>query len=217
MKTTVIMVRHGQSVANAENRFAGHSDFELTDVGREQATLAAKFYSKELHPDVIYSSDLKRAHNTALPFADIYRLPINDREGLREIYAGKWEGLPVARIAELYTDDLLTWQNDFSHARCTDGESVRELYFRIVNEVLTLIKSNPSKTLLITTHATPIRAIQAYSSGLGAERINEIKFVRNSSLNIFEYNFENEKMSCVKTDITDHLDGSLITCLPKSL
>ena len=49
MKTTIIMIRHGQSVANAENRFAGHSDFDLTELGRKQAALAAKYWALIAH------------------------------------------------------------------------------------------------------------------------------------------------------------------------
>ena len=62
--TRIILVRHGQSVANANLIFAGHSDFDLTDFGRAQAELLAKHLHKNEKIDAIYSSDLKRAYNT---------------------------------------------------------------------------------------------------------------------------------------------------------
>lgn len=217
MKTKIIMVRHGQSVANAQNRFAGHSDFDLTDLGRTQARLSAQYLAKIETPDVIYSSDLLRAHNTAAPFAEIYSLPINDRTGLRELYAGKWEGLELDKITELYGDDFDVWKNDFSYARCTGGESIQELYERIVAEVLSLVKQNPDKTLLITTHATPIRAIEAYANGLPAHRIHEINFVKNASINIFEYDFESDSLYTVRTNVVEQFEESLVTDVPKLL
>ena len=217
MKTTIIMIRHGQSVANAENRFAGHSDFDLSDLGRKQAELGASYYKDKFHPDVICSSDLLRAHNTALPFAKAYGLEINDRKGLRELYAGKWEGLTLEEIATLYTNDLLIWRDDFSNARCTGGESTQELYERIVREILSIAREYEGKTVLAATHATPIRAVEAYANGYRADEIHKVEFVKNASLNIFEYDSESDKLTAVRTNIVDHLDDSLVTAVPRSL
>ncbi len=67
--TRLIITRHGQSIANAQYRFAGHSDFDLSEIGHKQAELAAEYISKNFTVDYIYSSDLLRAYNTALPTA----------------------------------------------------------------------------------------------------------------------------------------------------
>lgn len=210
------MIRHGQSVANAQSRFAGHSDFDLTDLGRQQAECAAK-YLRDIgeRPDVIYSSDLMRAHNTAVPIATEFELPINDTQGLREIFAGSWEGMKVEDIYAQYPEAFTTWRLDIANARCTDGESVAELYSRIVAYVCSLAKENDGKTILLATHATPVRAIDCFSRGLSAERIGDVQFVRNSAISIFEY--ENEKISPVRVDIVDHLDPSLVTAVPTKL
>ena len=217
MKTTIIMIRHGQSVANAENRFAGHSNFDLTELGRKQAELGASYYKDKLHPEVIVSSDLARAHNTALPFSEVYGLPIIDRRGLRELYAGKWEGLTIEEIAQLYSKDLLTWRDDFSNARCTGGESTQELYARVVAEILSIAKEYAGKTVLAATHATPIRAVEAYANGYRAHEIHKVEFVKNASLNIFEYDSDANTLRALRTNIVDHLDESLVTSVPKSL
>lgn len=213
--TRIIMIRHGQSEANAANKFAGHSDFDLTELGKTQAAAAAKHLRSLENIDVIYASDLLRAHNTALPFAEAYSLPINDRTELRELFAGEWEGRTIKEIIDIYGEDFRVWHEDFSNARCTGGESVGELYSRVVAAVLALAKENDGKTMLIATHATPIRAIEAYANKLGAERINEIPFVKNSSLNIFEY--EGGELIPVRTNIVDHLEESLVTDVPKDL
>lgn len=216
MKTEIIMIRHGQSIANAQSRFAGHSDFDLTELGREQARRAAEYlYNKGQKLDIIYSSDLLRAHNTALPFSEIYGLPVNDTEELREIYAGGWEGQKVDDIYREFPEAFTTWRTDFSRARCPDGESTVELYHRIVATVKRLAKENEGKTILIATHATPIRAIDCCSHGWEAERIGDVSFVRNSSISIFEY--EDGKITQKDIDIVDHLDPSQITVVPKNL
>ena len=216
--TKIIMVRHGQSVANLEDRFAGYSNFDLTELGKEQARLAAKYLAdKGLRPDVIYSSDLLRAHNTAVPFSKEFDLPINDTEELREIFAGKWEGMKFDDINEQYAADWSVWRNDFSNCRCTEGESPRELYRRIVRAVKELARKNLGKTILITTHATPVRSVDCYSRGWGEERIGDVKFVRNSSISIFEYDDTDESIKPISVGLVDHLDESMVTALPKSV
>lgn len=213
--TRIIMIRHGQSEANAQSRFAGHSDFDLSALGKKQAELAAKYLFGKERLDAIYSSDLLRAHNTAVPFSKLYGLPITDREGLRELFAGNWEGLTIDEIKERYTEDFRVWREDFSNARCSGGESVAEIYARMIPEVLSLARENDGKCILLATHATPIRVTEAYSRGLGADRVHEVPFVRNSAMNIFEY--DGETLRPVMTNITEHLDDSLQSDVPKGL
>lgn len=213
--TRIIMIRHGQSLANAQRRFAGHSDFDLSELGKKQAEAAAQYLCKKEKVDVIYASDLLRAHNTALPFSKVYSLPINDTEELREIFAGEWEGLTTDELFEIYGDDFRVWRGDFSKARCTGGESVAELYDRIVPSVMRLAEQNDGKCILLATHATPVRAIEANARGLGREGIGDISFVKNSSINIFEY--ENGVITPVATNLVEHLDESLVTDVPPAL
>ena len=215
--TRIIMVRHGQSIANMESKFAGHSDFDLSELGHRQAKLAADFLCTREKPDVIYSSDLSRAHNTALPFAKHYGLPINDTEGLREMFAGEWEGKKVEDIAKIYEHDFYLWRHDFSNARCTGGESVAELYDRVVKFVTELAKKHDGQCILLATHATPIRAIECYSRTWGADRMCDVDFVRNSAINIFEYNSDDGSIIAIKTNWLEHLDNSLISDVPTGL
>lgn len=207
--TTLILVRHGQSVANAQHRFAGHSNFDLTAIGREQARLAGEYISKNFTVDAIYASDLKRAYHTSLPTAHLLGLDVHKREGLREIFAGEWETLTVDEIDEQYTEDFAVWKNDFSNARCTDGESVAEVYERVCKEILSIAQENDGRCVMIATHATPIRVFETMALGLGAEHVGDISFCKNASINIFKV--ENGVPSVVKTNITEHTDGYMAT------
>jgi broad specificity phosphatase PhoE len=107
--TKLVLIRHGQSMANATNRFAGHSDFDLSDLGRHQAELAAEYIAKHFKIDAIYASDLLRAYNTAVPSSGLLGLSIEPRKGLREIFAGKWESMSFEDIQKTYTADFDTW------------------------------------------------------------------------------------------------------------
>lgn len=208
--TQVIMIRHGQSVANEQNRFAGHSDFDLTELGRQQAELAGKYIHKNFKVDAIYASDLKRAYNTAVPTAKLFELPIIKSTALREIYAGKWETLMFDEILERYSEDFSVWKNNFSYARCTDGESIEELYNRCCAEILSIASENDGKSVVIATHATPIRVFNTLALGHGYEHTGDISFVVNASINVFEV--DNGKPAIIKTNITEHLN-ELITTL----
>ena len=66
LRTTIYLIRHGESEANERNAFLGHCDLNITEVGYKQACAVAEFLEREAGcPDVIYSSDLSRAFNTA--------------------------------------------------------------------------------------------------------------------------------------------------------
>lgn len=215
--TRLIFIRHGQSVANAEGRFAGQTNVDLTETGYAQAERAAEYIIKREKIDKIYSSDLIRAHNTALPTSRLLNIPIIDTLGLREICAGVWEGRLVSEISKEYEKEFHTWRNDYSNARCPGGESVKEVYYRVVKAVKEIAAENDGLTLLLASHASPIRAVECYSQGYGWERMSDISFVKNSAFSIFEYDPETEKITLIERDITDHLDPSMITFIPKGL
>ena len=212
--TKLILIRHGQSMANATQRFAGHSDFDLSDLGRHQAELAADYIVKNFKIDAIYASDLLRAYNTALPSANRLGLNINKSEQLREIYAGAWESMQFDDIQSTFPEDFDVWKNNFSYARCTKGESVAELYERVCREMLSIAEKNDGKCVLIATHATPIRVFETKARGLSAAHVGDINFVCNASINVF--NVESGLPSIETLNITEHLLGN-VTEVPPSI
>lgn len=211
--TTLIITRHGQSVANAERRFAGHSDFDLSELGKLQAELAADYICKNFKLDAIYSSDLLRAYNTALPTAKRLGLALIPCKELREIYAGDWEGHTTDELELEYSADFDIWKNDYARSRCTGGESTAEVYRRIIPFVKTVSEQHNGQTVMLSTHATVVRAIQAYSMGLDEMRVGEIPFTHNASINIFAYN--SGQLSPQRINIIEHL-GNNVTGVHKS-
>lgn len=211
--TRLVITRHGQSIANAERRFAGHSDFDLSELGHRQAKLTSEFICSHEKIDVIYSSDLKRAYNTALPTAERLGMEIIATEELREIFAGEWEALTTDEIAEMYPEDFGVWKNDYAASRCTGGESTAEVYRRVLPTIDKIARENEGKTVLVSTHATLVRALSAYSLGLDETRTGEIPFTHNASVNIFTY--EDGKLIPERLDIIEHL-GDIVTGVHKS-
>ena len=215
--TRLIFIRHGQSEANLQNRFAGHTDVPLTDLGKSQAKKAAEYIIKHEKIDKIYSSDLQRAHNTAVPVSELTGIPINDVKELREICAGIWEGRLANEIEIEYEQEFRTWRKDYANARLPGGESVQEVYERVVPFVKKIAKENDGLTLLFASHASPIRAVECNSRGFGWERMSEVSFVNNSAISIFEYEPNTDTITLVERNLTEHLDPAMMSYIPKGL
>ena len=202
MKTRLIFVRHGYSVSNEGKFFAGHTDVDLTERGYKQAALTAEYLRNE-KIDAVYSSDLKRAYNTALPIAKMHSLTVIKDERLREIYAGEWEGLSFEELRKSYGEDYSVWLDDIGRSRCTGGESTIELLDRIFARTEDIARENEGKTVLIATHATPIRVLCTLAAGEGMAKMAEIPFVMNASVTRFDY--ENGILTAVSVDENEHL------------
>ena len=115
--TKFVIVRHGQSVANLEERYAGCYNALLTPLGKKQAELLTEYILKTYRVDAVYSSPLSRAIETVEKIASRSGVALNVCEGLREIDGGKWEGLSLREIAENYPQDAYLWKTDFSNFR----------------------------------------------------------------------------------------------------
>lgn len=100
--------RHGQTVWNAERRFQGQSDIPLDEVGQAQAERAARLLAA-LRPDLIVSSDLSRAAQTAAPLSRLTGLDVTLDKDLRERSGGCWEGLTDTEIRTRYPVEYANW------------------------------------------------------------------------------------------------------------
>lgn len=212
--TTLIFVRHGQSLANSTCSFAGNTDIDLSDIGKKQAELAADYIFKNFPIDIIYSSCLKRAYNTALPTANKFGLEVIATRDFIEIYGGLWEGLTFDEIAERYPKEYNVWKTDFSNAQCPSGESARDVYLRIKEATLRIAEENDGKTVLVAAHATVIRAVECFARGYNENQMGMVYFPHNASINIFTY--EDGKLSPKITNITEHL-GEFDTAVPQKI
>ena len=211
--TRFIMIRHGFSVANNEKRFAGHSDFPLTDIGRAQAERCADALVNE-KIDAVYASDLSRAFDTATPVARSHDLPVIPHKGLREIFAGEWEGKTFAELDEEYPESFGVWKADLSSAHPDGGESIRQLYSRILATLDGIARENEGKTVCIATHATPVRSVCTAAMGLDYKGMTKIGWTANASISTFEY--ESGRFTAIEVSRTDHL-GELKTVLPSNV
>lgn len=211
MSTTLIFVRHGESQGNKLDSFNGSIDHPLTDRGRQQAECTAKYLDR-YKIDAIYSSDLSRAYETASFTAKRQKLEIAPSKNLREIYGGKFEGLEYRLLEEKYPVEYGAWRNDMGNCRCPGGESVRELLERVNTEVLQIAKNNIGKTVLIATHAAPIRAMSTVWAKKDITKIRDFDWVTNASVTVVNYD-DPDNPEVILYDEHAHL-ADLSTALP---
>lgn len=210
MKTTLLFVRHGQSMANVSGVFAGHLDVSLSALGRKQAEELKDYLLRSYAIDAVYSSDLIRAYETALPTAAAFGLPIRKDAALREIDGGKWEGLSQEEIAARYPQEYAVWHNDIGLSRCTGGESMQEVQCRGIAEAEQIAEKHLGQTVLLATHAGFLRAMQCYWQKLPLSEMKDIQWVPNAS--VTEVQYDDGAYELVRLGEASFLKGD-VTCL----
>jgi len=161
--TTLLLARHGETDWNREHRWQGHADPPLNEVGREQAhALAATLAGDPL--GAVYSSDLRRALETARIVAATHGLAVVPVPALREIDVGEWSGLTSTEIAERFPAG---WTR---HAEGGDGWDLGETHAamsrRVVAAVEELVAAHADGHVLCVLHGGVIRALLAHASGV---------------------------------------------------
>lgn len=204
MKTRFIVVRHGEAEGNIFRIFHGQHDSVLTEDGHIQAERAAQFL-RDYKIDHIYSSGLSRTYSTAQHIAKVKNLKIREKEGLREIYGGKWENVPWSDLPDLYPEAYAHWENDISLAQLPDGESVVQMFSRVKVAFDELAKEHPDETVCVVTHGTVIRAMLCLWRNRPISEMQSMPWFDNASITIVDY-FD-DKYELVEEGINSHLKG----------
>ena len=180
MTTTFLLARHGQTDWNRDARFQGHADPPLNERGSERVRALARPLADE-QLAAIYSSNLRRASETAKIVAQTLRTTYEARRDLREIDVGEWSGLTIEEIEERFPEGLRRhraagdgWERVEPHAAMRD---------RILEAVRTIAAAHPGSSVLIVGHGRTIRALRAEAEGMPlADYRRTSPPVRNASI-----------------------------------
>ena len=201
MKVKFIIERHAQSQGNRGKIVLGHTDLDLTEEGIMQACITAEHLRDE-KIDAIYSSDLKRAYNTAHPHAKMRGLEVITRKDLREVDIGEWDGMPLSEILANSGDKFE--RRSHKNFIYPGGEGVREASLRLKRAILEIAEENPDSTVLIVTHSVIIRAFWYDLLGCSDEDMNDrVKYMPNASYTVFEY--EDGNFIPIVYSVSEHL------------
>ena len=156
--TTTLLLRHGQTALSAERRFAGRGDIPLTELGLEQAGAAARRLAQRGSIDLVVTSPLQRARDTAQAVADAVGVPLGVDDDLAETDFGSWEGMSFSEVMAAWPDEMAAWLAD-ADAAPPGGESFAAVGVRVDAALRRLLGAHQGKTVVVVSHVTPIKTL----------------------------------------------------------
>lgn len=156
--TRIVAIRHGETDWNVATRIQGQIDIGLNDTGRWQAERLAQALSDEAL-DVIYASDLARAHATAQALAHGAGVPLHTDSGLRERGFGVFEGLTFAEVEQRFPEQARRWRRRDASFGPDGGETLQVFYERAVGAVAALAERHRGQHIALVTHGGVLDAL----------------------------------------------------------
>jgi broad specificity phosphatase PhoE len=167
MTTRVLLIRHGATVLSAEDRFAGATDVELSEEGRQQARLLGERLAT-MEIAAVYASPMRRTLDTATLVTMAHRLLPIAKEGLREINHGRWEELTRKEVEARFFDEYANWEQDPFTFAPEGGESGLSVMARALPVVREIVVRHPGKTVVVVSHKATIRLVMCSLLGIDA-------------------------------------------------
>ncbi|WP_431236472.1 bifunctional RNase H/acid phosphatase [Mycolicibacterium aichiense] len=183
--TRMLLLRHGQTEFSRQRRYSGRGNPELTDTGRRQAEAAANYLAGGGGVDVVISSPLQRAYDTASAAATALGLTVTVDDDLIETDFGAWEGLTFAEARDRDPELHGRWLRD-TGLRPPDGESFVDVEERIQRVRARIIAENPGATVLVVSHVTPIKTLLRLALDAGPSILHRLH-LDLASLSIAEF------------------------------
>ena len=182
----LILIRHAQSKGNEENIVQGQTDEGLSNLGKEQAK-ELKEYFQIGDITAIYSSDLGRAVQTAMPTAEKLNLEIKTDIDLREAHFGIWEGLAYNEVKEKYPEEYTEWHKNY-YKRPHWFESFESHQTRIQKALKKILLENSyDSKVAVFTHGGSIKTQVGYFKNLNGEELTKFTNL-NCSLTLINFN-----------------------------
>jgi broad specificity phosphatase PhoE len=199
-----LLVRHGQSTWNREHRIQGQLDPPLSKEGRAQAMRVGRRLGSRRFAG-FYSSDLKRAFETAEVISEAVGMTPSPAEGLREIYLGEWEGLNTDELATRFPEAWAMWTEEPSWDVVPGGEGAAPFEARVNAQIDSILARHEHGDVLVVTHGGVIqvalhRVVGRPNHGLFPFRIE------NASISTIEK--RNGRFVVSGVNDTSHLEGS---------
>lgn len=165
MRTSIWLIRHGQTDLNKARRYQGATDSPLTPFGIRQAAALAQRLRRTPFKLVVVSP-VTRARHTAESILGDRAAPMLEDPRWAETNHGRWEGLTYAEVCARFPQEAATRFADALNGRPSGGESLAEVAARVTDGWAALLQQNPGGRVLVVTHATPIQLVLCALSGM---------------------------------------------------
>ncbi|KAB2908921.1 MAG: 2,3-bisphosphoglycerate-dependent phosphoglycerate mutase [Ignavibacteriales bacterium] len=193
----LVLLRHGQSQWNLENRFTGWTDVDITELGEQEARHAGELLkANNFKFDFLFTSVLKRAIRTAdisMESAGYEHIPLERDQALNERHYGDLQGLNKAETAKKYGDEQVhLWRRSYD-VNPPNGESLKDTAARTIpyyiDKIEPMVKAG--KNLWVVAHGNSLRSLVMYLDNLSKEEVLELNIPTGVPL---VYEFENGKI-----------------------
>ncbi len=202
--TRITAIRHGETPWNVDTRIQGQLDIGLNAKGRWQAERAGAALAAD-DIDVVYSSDLWRAYDTALSVAKPHGLDVQTDEALRERGFGEFEGKTFAEIEAAMPEQALLWRKRVPDFAPPGGESLLQLRERVTQCIRALAEKNVGKHIAIVSHGGVMDVLYRAATGLDIQAARTWD-LHNAAINRLLWN--GEHLSLVGWADTSHIDNA---------
>jgi len=184
--TRLFLVRHGATQLTAEDRFSGAVGVDLSVEGRAQVErLAERLASEPIA--AVYASPLSRTIETATILATPHRLPIIQRDGLREISHGRWEGLTRHEVEARFGEEYASWDADPFAFAPEGGESGVAVLARALPVIREIVVSHVGQNVAVVSHKATLRLLLSSLLGFDARGYRDRLDQSPACLNVVDF------------------------------
>ena len=206
MGLKLYFLRHGETVQSRDGGYCGALDPELTLEGEKMAVQFAAAY-QNLPWVAAYVSPMKRTTTTAKPLCEKVGLKMEFRDGLKEIYYGKWEGESPETVNQKYHDDYVRWLTDPGWNSPTEGEKGIDVSRRSSAVIQEIQDCHTEGNVLVVSHKATIRIMICRLLGIDVGRFRDRIAMPVSGVSVIEMQAHGPLMHALAD--RSHLDESL--------
>ena len=184
--TRLFLVRHGATQLTAEDRFSGSVGVDLSAEGRRQAACLADRLADETIA-AVYASPLSRTLETAAIVGRPHHLTPIERDGLREISHGRWEGLTRQEVEARYRDEYAAWEADPFTFAPEAGESGVAVLARALPVVREIVVRHAGQNVVVVSHKATLRLLLSSLLGFDARGYRDRLDQSPACLNVVDF------------------------------
>ena len=189
----------------AEDRFAGATDVELSEEGREQVRrLATRLAGENIK--AIYASPLGRTVETAQILAEPHGLEVQTRDGLREISHGRWEQMTRKEVDQAFPEEAAAWEKDPYTFAPMGGESGLAVTARALPVLMDIVREHAADNILIVSHKATIRLLLSSLIGFDPRRYRDRLDQSPAALNVLDFKDVAHARLTLFNDISHYAD-----------
>ncbi len=202
----VLLVRHGETVWNQENRWQGQADTPLSETGYDQARqLAHRLQNEERPIRAIYTSDLSRARDTADILGQVLGVTPLFQAAWREMDIGTWSGLTTSEVATRHAEEWARLRQGEDLPR-GGGETFAQFQGRLLQSSQRLVRDHRGEQIIVVTHGGAVRAFLLHCRGLDMNQFGQIEKIGNTGVSEVSL-FPNGETEIHSINSIVHLDG----------